>query len=163
MLGLIRGRSAGEAMFGVLALMLPRFLLVRPPLPSNALSFSRLPGVVADSGEATTEGLAKAEVGLVEDGVLSGPNFGVFLADIRGVCSVEVDSCAICVSIRLGAVRGGCGFAASGSCRSSKLPVPSSSPWPSPFTKPESAAFLESNDFGVAADLESCPLTIGDW
>jgi len=86
MLGLIRGRSAGDGMFEVLALMLLRFLFIRPPLPSCARSFSRLPGVVADMGEVSPDGLARADA---DDGVLMGPNFGVFLADMRGVCSVE--------------------------------------------------------------------------
>jgi len=89
-LGLILGLKAGDTIVEPLALMLPRFLLDLPPLPSFLLSLRSAAGVLATMGEATTEGLAKAESGLAVCGVSNGPSFGVLrAADIRGVVSVD--------------------------------------------------------------------------
>ena len=89
MLGLILGRSAGEAKLEPLPLTLPRFLAPFAALGSAFLSLSRLPGVVADIGDSIADGLATAEGGRAEEGVLSGPSFGVFRAVRRGVGSVD--------------------------------------------------------------------------
>ena len=43
------------------------------------------PGVLAVVALPVTDGLATAEPGLAEAGVLSGPSLGVFRADSRGV------------------------------------------------------------------------------
>lgn len=90
MLGLILGRSAGETILELLALTLPRFLLPLPPIASAPfLSFKSAPGLEAVMGEPMIEGLAVAEGGLADAGVWLAPSFGVFLADRRGVFSVE--------------------------------------------------------------------------
>ena len=86
MLGLIRGSMAGETPAEPLAAILLRFLLPLAPLLSSFLSFSSAPGVDTIIGEPLASGLAS---GLAEDGVLSGPSFGVLRADMRGVCSSE--------------------------------------------------------------------------
>ena len=56
--------------------MLPRFLPLRLLLPSF-LSLNIPAGVLADMGEPTMDGLARADVGLNEEGVLDGPSLGV--------------------------------------------------------------------------------------
>ena len=77
-------------MLELLALTLPRFLLPLPPFASAAfLSLRSAPGVEAVIGEPMIEGLAVAEGGLAEAGVWLAPSLGVFLADSRGVLSVE--------------------------------------------------------------------------
>lgn len=79
-LGLIFGTSAGETSFEPLALMLPRFLFPLPFLLRIA------EGVLAVIGEPMA-GDCTADGGLADDGVLSGPSFGVLRADRRGVFS----------------------------------------------------------------------------
>lgn len=91
MLGLIRGRSAGETNADPGPLMLPRFLLPLAPLASCFVSFSSAPGVEAVIGDPTIDGLAILDCGRADDGVLDGPSFGVLRADRRGVSSFEFE------------------------------------------------------------------------
>jgi len=100
MLGLIRGLNAGDNTTE-LAPTLPRFLLLRLPLMSLFRSRRSAAGVLPVMGEAATEGLANAEPGLIDDGVSSGPSFGVLRAERRGVCSADDDTDATCVLIWL--------------------------------------------------------------
>lgn len=118
MLGLIFGTNAGETIFEPLVLILPRFLLPLPPLPSF-LSRKMTEGVVALIGDAAI-GDCIADPGRAEAGVLKGPSFGVFRADIRGVSSKE-SSMAISVLMWEG-VFAERAFAASGRARSSSPP-----------------------------------------
>ena len=116
-LGLIRGRRAGETRCAAPVLPLPRFLVLRATLLSAFLSRSRAPGVEAIMGDANIEGLAIAELGRADEGVLSGPSLGVFRAARRGVSSPEtvVLSCG-----SSGRRAGSSVAAAAGSSKSSK-------------------------------------------
>lgn len=88
MLGLTLGRRAGETRPELDVLTLPRFLLVALPPLLSFLSFNRPAGVLAVMGDRACAGLAEAEGGLPDEGVLSGPNLGVLRDAVsRGVCS----------------------------------------------------------------------------
>lgn len=91
MLGLIFGRKAGLTM--ELPERLARFLCVR--LFGSDLGRALVRGLIVEAvGDVTAlaSGVLRA-VGLLETaaepGVLSGPNLGVFLAEIRGVASPD--------------------------------------------------------------------------
>ena len=55
-------------------------------------------GVLAGIGDSAMTGLSTADAGLAEEGVLSGPIFGVLRAEILGVLSSVVEE-PNCVSI----------------------------------------------------------------
>ena len=97
MLGLIFGTRAGETSFEPFALILPRFLLALPALPS-LLSARMADGVLAVIGDSGMTGLSTADPRLIEAGVLRGPSLGVFRAESRGAFSSVVGG-AICVLI----------------------------------------------------------------
>lgn len=164
-LGLILGLSAGDTMAEPLVLTLPRFLLLRAPLASF-LSFNKAAGVLAVMGENAVAGLADADAGRAEAGVLEGPSFGVLRAARRGVCSAEgVAATSVLIWAKDGGRRGASLFAAAGSSRSSSPPV-------SPLLELVLLAvcgklFVDSRDFGVAALPEGvavpcCALIAGD-
>jgi hypothetical protein len=98
MLGLMRGRRAGETKAEGVPLMLARFV---PPLPDllPALLLSNAPGVDAVIGEAAIDGLGAADIGKAVRGVPEAANLGVLRAASRGVPPVEVNV-DLLVSIR---------------------------------------------------------------
>lgn len=83
MLGLMRGRSAGDTIALPLPLPLARLVVDRDERPFAFLSFSRPEGVLAEAGDGIILGLSS---GRADKGVLRGPSFGVFLAvlTVRG-------------------------------------------------------------------------------
>jgi len=166
MLGLILGLRAGDNIAELVVLMLPRFLFALAPFPSCFLSLSRAAGVLAVIGEKAVAGLADADVGRAEDGVLAAPSLGVFRALIRGVCSAEgVLDTSVLICCRAGGRRGASLLAAAGSSRSS-------SPQPSPLAELAllivcGKLLVERRDLGVAAlpdgvALPCCAASAGD-
>lgn len=150
MLGLIRGRSAGESMLPPL-LILPRFLALRMLLDSFR-SLSDPSGVDAVMGDPTTDGLGATN--LADEGVLRGPNLGVFRADRRAVPSAGVEEVIMRESEGLrtlsSAAAGNWSSSRSISCRS----------WVDLESDvPEPPRGIDNNDLGVAA-LPKGPL---DW
>lgn len=150
-----------------LVLMLPRFLMLRAPLESCFLSLSKAAGVLAVIGEKAVAGLAEAEAGLADAGVLEGPSFGVFRAASRGVGSSEgAADTSVSICARAGGRRGASLLAAAGSSRSSSAPF-------SPVFELALLAdcgklLVDNSDFGVAALPDGvalpccCALSAGD-
>ena len=147
-LGDIFGRRAGLTS---VELTLFLFLVLRPALGSGRLPLPRARAGLIGEATAPSIGLGLPDCAAPAEGVLIGPNLGVFRADIRGVDSSSLRRMAV-------SRRGSGGFSSegSGSIRSS------SGGWPSEKSPKLGDCCRRISEAGVAGQT-LCPLAWVAW